>query len=99
MVPVSFGGTSHAPSACSGVLRRLFTDRMMKEETDRYGEVVIRPVHFLKYYTVFDWCQIGGLLSRPIASLIAIRSVCPCSTSSRVLRPIMLSPFMIAKVF
>ena len=35
----------------------VFVDRFMKEETNKKGETVIKPVHFLKYYTVFNWCQ------------------------------------------
>ena len=39
----------------------VFVDRFMKEETNKKGETVFKPVHFLKYYTVFNWCQTKGL--------------------------------------
>lgn len=39
----------------------VFVDRMIKEETNKEGQVVIKPVYFLKYYTVFNWCQTKGL--------------------------------------
>ena len=39
----------------------VFVDRMVKEETNKEGQVVLRPIHFLKYYTVFNWCQTKGL--------------------------------------
>jgi antirestriction protein ArdC len=39
----------------------VFVDRMIKEETNKEGQVVLRPIHFLKYYTVFNWCQTKGL--------------------------------------
>ena len=39
----------------------VFVDRFMKEEKNKEGETVIKPIHFLKYYTVFNWCQTKGL--------------------------------------
>jgi antirestriction protein ArdC len=39
----------------------VFVDRIMKEEKNEEGETVIKPIHFLKYYSVFNWCQTKGL--------------------------------------
>ncbi|MDD2837114.1 MAG: zincin-like metallopeptidase domain-containing protein [Methanothrix sp.] len=39
----------------------VFVDRIMKEEKNKEGEMVIKTIHFLKYYTVFNWCQTKGL--------------------------------------
>lgn len=39
----------------------VFVDRMIKEETNKEGQVVLKPIPFLKYYTVFNWCQTKGL--------------------------------------
>jgi antirestriction protein ArdC len=39
----------------------VFADRVVKEEQNEKGEVSIRILSFLKYYTVFNWCQTKGL--------------------------------------
>jgi len=39
----------------------VFADRVAKEEQNEKGEVSVRILNFLKYYTVFNWCQTKGL--------------------------------------
>jgi antirestriction protein ArdC len=39
----------------------VFVDRMVKEEKNDKGEVFVKVLSFLKYYTVFNWCQTKGL--------------------------------------
>ena len=39
----------------------VFADRVVKEEQNKKGEVSVRVLSFLKYYTVFNWCQTKGL--------------------------------------
>ena len=39
----------------------IFADRVVKEEQNEKGEVSVRILNFLKYYTVFNWCQTKGL--------------------------------------
>jgi len=39
----------------------VFADRVVKEEQNEKGEVSVRILSFLKYYTVFNWCQTKGL--------------------------------------
>jgi antirestriction protein ArdC len=39
----------------------VFADRVVKEEQNEKGEVSVRVLSFLKYYTVFNWCQTKGL--------------------------------------
>ena len=39
----------------------VFADRVVKEEQNEKGEVSVRILNFLKYYTVFNWCQTKGL--------------------------------------
>jgi len=39
----------------------VFVDRIVKEEQNEKGEVSFRVLSFLKYYTVFNWCQTKGL--------------------------------------
>ncbi len=39
----------------------VFADRIVKEEQNEKGEVSFRVLSFLKYYTVFNWCQTKGL--------------------------------------
>jgi len=39
----------------------VFADRIVKEEQNEKGEVSVRVLSFLKYYTVFNWCQTKGL--------------------------------------
>ena len=39
----------------------VFVDRVVKEEQNEKGEVSVRVLSFLKYYTVFNWCQTKGL--------------------------------------
>ena len=39
----------------------VFVDRMVKEEKNDKGEVSFKVFSFLKYYTVFNWCQTKGL--------------------------------------
>ncbi|MBN1236670.1 MAG: DUF1738 domain-containing protein [Methanotrichaceae archaeon] len=39
----------------------VFVDRMVKEEKNDRGEVFVKVRSFLKYYTVFNWCQTKGL--------------------------------------
>jgi len=52
------GGSVRAGEKGSPIV---FVDRIMKEEKNKEGETVIKPIHFLKYYTVFNWCQTKGL--------------------------------------
>jgi len=39
----------------------IFADRVVKEELNEKSEVSVRILNFLKYYTVFNWCQTKGL--------------------------------------
>jgi len=39
----------------------VFVDRIVKEEQNERGEVSFKVLSFLKYYTVFNWCQTKGL--------------------------------------
>ncbi|MEI6104210.1 MAG: zincin-like metallopeptidase domain-containing protein [Methanothrix sp.] len=39
----------------------IFADRVVKEELNEKSEVSVRILNFLKYYTVFNWCQTNGL--------------------------------------
>ena len=39
----------------------VFTDRMVKEVVNEKGEAEIRPIFFLRYYTVFNWEQTKGI--------------------------------------
>jgi antirestriction protein ArdC len=39
----------------------VFVDRIVKEEKNEKGKVSFKVLHFLKYYTVFNWCQTKGL--------------------------------------
>jgi len=39
----------------------VFVDRIVKEEQNEKGEPSFRVLSFLKYYTVFNWCQTKGL--------------------------------------
>jgi len=52
------GGSVRAGEKGSPIV---FADRIIKEEKNKEGETVIKPIHFLKYYTVFNWCQTKGL--------------------------------------
>jgi antirestriction protein ArdC len=52
------GGSIRAGEKGSPIV---FVDRIVKEEQNEKGEVSVRVLSFLKYYTVFNWCQTKGL--------------------------------------
>ena len=52
------GGSIRAGEKGSPIV---FVDRIVKEEKNEKGEVSFRVLSFLKYYTVFNWCQTKGL--------------------------------------
>jgi len=42
----------------------IFADRVVKEGQNEKGEFSIRILSFIKYYTVFNWCQTKGLAEK-----------------------------------